>query len=114
VEIKDRYIPGVNETSDIPAFSTTNRNFTQSTRFLEKADFLRLKNVSLSYDIPKSSIKNVLGVKVFVSATNLLTFTGYSGIDPEANSDAGDLRQGIDFGSYPNAKTITGGVTLSF
>ena len=113
-EIKDRYIPGVNETSDIPAFSTTNRNFTQSTRFLEKADFLRLKNVSLSYDIPKSSIKNVLGVKVFVSATNLLTFSGYSGIDPEANSDAGDLRQGIDFGSYPNAKTITGGVTLSF
>ncbi|SEL68759.1 TonB-linked outer membrane protein, SusC/RagA family [Chitinophaga rupis] len=113
-EIKDRYIPGVNETSDIPAFSTTNRNFTQSTRFLEKADFLRLKNVSLSYDIPKSRIKNVLGVKVFVSATNLLTFTGYSGIDPEANSDAGDLRQGIDFGSYPNAKTITGGVTLSF
>ncbi|WP_217602451.1 TonB-dependent receptor [Chitinophaga sp. GbtcB8] len=113
-EIKDRYIPGVNETSDIPAFSTTNRNFTQSTRFLEKADFLRLKNVSLSYDIPKSRIKNVLGVKVFVSATNLFTFTGYSGIDPEANSDAGDLRQGIDFGSYPNAKTITGGVTLSF
>lgn len=114
VEIKDRYIPGVNETSDIPAFSTTNRNFTQSTRFLEKADFLRLKNLSLSYDISKSRIKNVLGVKVFVSATNLLTFTGYSGIDPEANSDAGDLRQGIDFGSYPNAKTITGGVTLSF
>ncbi|HEU4553987.1 MAG TPA: TonB-dependent receptor [Chitinophaga sp.] len=113
-DIKDRYIPGVNETSDIPAFSTTNRNFTQSTRFLEKADFVRLKNVSLSYDIPRGKIKNVLGVKVFVSATNLLTFTGYSGIDPEANSDAGDIRQGIDFGSYPNAKTITGGVTLSF
>lgn len=113
-EIKDRYIPGVNETSDIPAFSSTNRNFTQSTRFLEKADFLRLKNVSLSYDIPKSKLKNALGIKVFVNATNLFTITNYSGIDPEANSADGDIRQGIDFGSYPNAKTITGGVTLSF
>ncbi|HJT73364.1 MAG TPA: SusC/RagA family TonB-linked outer membrane protein, partial [Chitinophaga sp.] len=114
VDIKNRYIPGVNETSDIPAFSTTNRNFTQSTRFLEKADFLRLKNVSLSYDIPKAKLKNAVGVKLFVSATNLLTITDYSGIDPEANSSAGDIRQGIDFGSYPNAKTITGGITLSF
>ncbi|WP_198315773.1 TonB-dependent receptor [Chitinophaga tropicalis] len=114
VDIKNRYIPGVNETSDIPAFSTTNRNFTQSTRFLEKADFLRLKNVSLSYDIPKSKLRNAVGVKLFVSATNLLTITDYSGIDPEANSSAGDIRQGIDFGSYPNAKTITGGITLSF
>ncbi|MBC9932785.1 TonB-dependent receptor [Chitinophaga qingshengii] len=113
-EIKDRYIPGVNETSDIPAFSTTNRNFTQSSRFLEKGNFLRLKNVSLAYDVPKVAMKNTLGVKIFVSATNLVTWTSYSGIDPESNSSGGDIRQGIDFGAYPNAKTITGGVTLSF
>jgi TonB-linked SusC/RagA family outer membrane protein len=113
-EIKDRYIPGVNETSDIPGFSSTNKNFTQSTRFLEKADFLRLKNISLSYDIRKQQLKNTVAVKLFLSATNLFTITSYSGIDPEANSSAGDIRQGIDFGSYPNAKTITGGVTLSF
>lgn len=114
VDIKNRYIPGVNETSDIPGFSTTNRNFTQSTRFLEKADFLRLKNISLSYDIRKQQLKNIVAVKLFLSATNLFTITSYSGLDPEANSSAGDVRQGIDFGSYPNAKTITGGVTLSF
>ncbi|WP_165806522.1 SusC/RagA family TonB-linked outer membrane protein [Chitinophaga parva] len=114
VDIKNRYIPGVNETSDIPAFSSTNRNFTQSTRFLEKADFVRLKNVSLSYDIPKSKLKNIMAIKVFVSATNLFTLTGYSGIDPESNSSDGDIRQGIDFGSYPNVKTFTGGLTLSF
>lgn len=113
-DIKNRYIPGVNETSDIPAFSSTNRNFTQSTRFLEKADFLRLKNVSLSYDISKSTLNNWLGIKLFISATNLFTITSYSGIDPEANSSAGDVRQGIDYGSYPNAKTYTAGITLSF
>ncbi|QJB38366.1 TonB-dependent receptor [Chitinophaga oryzae] len=114
VDIKDRYIPGVNETSDIPAFSSTNKNITQSTRFLEKGDFLRLKNISLSYDFPKSRLKNIVGIKLFVSATNLLTWTNYSGIDPESNSSAGDIRQGIDYGTYPNAKTITGGATLSF
>lgn len=114
VDIKDRYIPGVNETSNIPAFSTTNKNFTQSTRFLEKADFLRLKNISLSYDIAKSKLWNAVGVKVFVGATNLFTITNYSGIDPEASASAGDTRQGIDYGSYPNTKTITGGVTVSF
>ncbi len=112
-DILDRYVPGSHENSDIPAFSTTNKNFTQSTRFLEKADFLRLKNVSLSYTLPKPILRHA-GLKVFVSATNLLTFTDYSGIDPEASSSSGDFRQGIDYGSYPNAKTITGGLTLNF
>lgn len=114
VDIKDRYIPGVNESSDIPAFSSTNRNFTQSTRFLEKADFLRLKNVSLSYDIPRKVFKGKAGLKLFVSATNVWTVTGYSGIDPESNSSAGDIRQGIDFGAYPNVRSFIGGCTLSF
>jgi hypothetical protein len=112
-DILDRYIPGKGETSDIPAFSATNKNFTQSTRFLEKADFVRLKNISLSYTLPKPIMKHA-GLKVFVSATNMLTFTDYTGIDPEASSSSGDFRQGIDYGSYPNAKTITGGVTLNF
>jgi hypothetical protein len=114
VDIKDRYIPGVNETSNIPAFSTTNKNFTQSTRFLEKADFLRLKNLSITYEIPKKTLGGIAAFKVFVSATNLWTLTHYTGIDPEANSSAGDIRQGIDYGSYPNSKTITAGCTLSF
>jgi TonB-linked SusC/RagA family outer membrane protein len=114
VNIKNRYIPGVNETSDIPAFSSTNRNYTQSTRFLEKADFLRLKNISLSYSIPKAKLANKVAVRVFASATNLFTITNYSGIDPEVNSSAGDIRQGIDYGAYPNSKTFTTGVTLSF
>lgn len=112
-DILDRYIPGKNTTSNIPAFSTSNKNFTQSTRFLESADFLRLKNISLSYTLPKPVLKRV-GLKVFVSATNLLTFTDYTGIDPESSSSSGDFRQGIDYGSYPNAKTITGGLSLNF
>lgn len=113
-DIKDRYIPGVNETSDIPAFSTTNRVYTQSTRFMETGDFIRLKNVSLSYDFPKSLVKN-FGVRLFLSGTNLLTITDYKGIDPESSSVSGaDTALGIDYGSYPNAKTYTVGLNLTF
>ncbi|SEW35253.1 TonB-linked outer membrane protein, SusC/RagA family [Chitinophaga arvensicola] len=125
-DIKNRYIPGVNETSDIPAFSSAPTNtLNQSSRFVEKADFLRLKNLSLSYDIKKTALKNIAGVKVFLSATNLLTFTRYRGIDPESNSNnqseglnwsgfVADTEQGIDQGAYPNAKTYTIGVNVIF
>nr|WP_295925084.1 TonB-dependent receptor [uncultured Dyadobacter sp.] len=114
--IKDRYIPGVNETSDIPAFSGAKENFyVQSTRFLEKGDFLRMKNISLGYDIPKSFLKNIASVRVFVSGTNLLTFTKYKGIDPESTSNGvGDIVQNVDHASYPNAKTWTAGINLTF
>lgn len=114
-DIKDRYIPGVNETSDIPAFSATNQNIVQSSRFLEDGSFLRVKNIGLSYNIPKSLLK-FASARVFVNGTNLLTFTKYSGYDPETSSYGSDSDRftGIDYGGYPNARTITGGFTLSF
>ena len=114
-DIKNRYIPGVNETSDIPAFTTTNTNIVQSSRFMEKGDFLRVRNISLSYNLPKS-VLNFAAARLFVSGTNLFTFTKYSGYDPESTSYGpnDDRYSGIDYGGYPNAKTITGGVTLSF
>ncbi len=110
-EIKDRYIPGVNENSDIPAFSLSNVTFTQSSRFIEKGDFVRLKNLSLSYDLPKMKL---FDVSVFVSGTNLFTITKYKGIDPEANNIGSgiDAAQGIDYGAYPNSRRYTFGVTL--
>ncbi len=124
-DIKKRYIPGVNETSDIPAFSSAASNqFIQTSRFIERGDFVRLKNVSLAYTIPRSLLKNSAGVRIFVSASNLLTLTKYKGIDPESNSSnvsgltwdnyGTDVQQGIDFGSYPNSKMYSAGINLSF
>lgn len=114
-DIKDRYIPGVNETSDIPAFSKTNHNYAQSSRFVEKGDFIRLKNISLSYELPKSVLK-VISARIFVSSTNLITITKYKGFDPESSSygSGDDKVTGIDLGGYPNARTITGGFTITF
>ena len=114
-EIKDRYIPGVNETSDIPGFSTSNKNYTQSTRFLEEGDFIRLKNVSLTYNIPEALTKQI-GISIYAGATNLLTFTKYKGYDPESSSVGSntDTRQSIDYGAYPNSRSYHAGITLSF
>ena len=114
-DIRDRYITGKNETSDIPGFSKTNKNYVQSTRFLEKGDFIRVKNVSLSYTIPKNKTK-FSDIKVFVSGTNLFTFTKYNGIDPEATNitSSTDVNQSVDYGSYPNSKIYTVGVNFKF
>lgn len=114
-EIRDYYRPG-NETSDIPAFTRTYQPFTQSSRFLEDGSFVRLKNVSLSYNVPTGFIRNKAAVRVFVSATNLLTFTSYKGPDPESSrvGSGTDTAIGIDYGSYPNAKTYTFGLNLGF
>lgn len=116
-DIKNRYIPTVNETSDIPAFSRTNKNYVQTTRFLENGSFVRLKNIGLSYDL-RRALWNKINLKFFVSGTNLVTLTKYKGFDPETSSltsGAGaDINQSIDYGSYPNAKSFTAGVTVKF
>lgn len=114
-EIKDRYIPGVNETSQIPAFSKTSKIIPQSTMFMESGDFIRLKNLSLSYILPKSILPNIGGVKLSVQATNLFTITKYKGLDPESSSwgSGTDLFQGADYGSYPNARTYTLGLSIT-
>lgn len=85
-----------------------------STRFLEKADFIRLKNLTLGYTLP-NSITDKAGMssaRIYVTGVNLLTFTDYSGYDPESRSDAGGVGQA--FYSAPAAKTISFGVNVNF
>jgi len=114
-EIRDYYRPG-NEDSDIPAFTKTYQPFTQSSRFVENGSFVRLKNVSLAYNVPSSVFKDRANVRIFASATNLFTITQYSGPDPETSNvgSSTDTAIGIDRGSYPNAKVYTVGLTLGF
>jgi TonB-dependent starch-binding outer membrane protein SusC len=90
----------------------------ESSRYVYEAGFVRLKTVTLGYNIP-TSITNRLKLsraRVYASAQNLLTFTNYEGWDPEVNADtyASNINQGIDFYSAPQARTITFGVTLGF
>ena len=92
---------------------------TVSERFIEDASYLRIRSLRLAYNIPVSKIFDL--VQVYLSGTNLFTFTKYTGIDPEASTrgtDSGNvanrLRIGHDQSSYPNAKIYAIGLRLSF
>ncbi len=100
--------------TDIPAFSSTDVIELQSSRFIENGSFVRLKNVSLNYELPINKDKDVK-VGLMLAATNLLTITDYKGLDPEAYSNNGSAdNRGADGGSYPNARTYTLGINLNF
>lgn len=84
-------------------------NNAASSRFVEKGDYIRLKNAQLGYTLPKS-ILSTIGLqrcRVYVSGSNLLTFTGYTGYDPEVSG-------GVDYGNYPQSRTFLMGVQLGF
>lgn len=86
-----------------------------STRYLQNVDFIRLRNVSLGYSLPKNVINKVgfEKVRLYVSGLNLLTFTDYDGYDPESRADAGNS-VGEVFYSAPSAKTFSLGINLGF
>ena len=84
-------------------------------RMVEDGSFLRLTYVTFGYDIPVTKLKGIDGINVFVSGQNLWLRTNYSGFDPEVNSFSFDpLRQGIDWNSFPNQKSILFGLNVNF
>lgn len=88
-----------------------------STYFIEDGSYLRLKNIALSYQIKSERLtrSGITKLQPFISATNLLTFTRYTGIDPEVNQygNSGAV-QGIDWGTYPQNKSFMVGLNLEF
>ncbi|MGQ1947104.1 SusC/RagA family TonB-linked outer membrane protein [Geofilum sp. OHC36d9] len=99
----------INPDGTIPNPTGSPMNSETSDRLVESGAYLRLKNIQLGYTLPKS-LSQRYGInrcRFYVSGSNLLTFTQYSGYDPEIGS-------GIDYGNYPQARTITMGVNLDF
>ncbi|WP_157472056.1 SusC/RagA family TonB-linked outer membrane protein [Neolewinella persica] len=111
-----------NTNTDIPRAAVRGRE--RSSRFVEDGSYLRLKNVALGYNLPLAAIQKLgfSSARLSVSAQNLLTFTGYSGLDPEVSyfgsggESSGDdnIIQGHDYGNYPNLRSVTVGVNLKF
>jgi TonB-linked SusC/RagA family outer membrane protein len=104
--------------TDIPQARLYGANGTgESSRYLS-ATYVRLKTITLGYNLPTSLISRakLSKVRVYASGQNILTFTDYEGWDPEVNSDtyAGNVNQGVDFYSAPQAKTITFGINIGF
>lgn len=88
-----------------------------STRYLDKTDFVRLRNLSLGYTLPKTVTQKVSvdRLRVYLTGVNLLTFTNYNGYDPESsydNNGDSNIEKGIAFYSAPPAKTIIVGLNI--
>ncbi|WP_245855298.1 SusC/RagA family TonB-linked outer membrane protein [Hymenobacter mucosus] len=116
--VLNRWTP-TNTNTDIPraVAGDPNGNTRTSDRFLEDGSYARIKNVVLGYTLPKSIVNRVhlRTVRVYAQAQNLVTFTNYSGLDPEVSTFSGSNTSiGTDFFTYPQARTITGGITLGF
>jgi len=114
---------GAGTSNEFPRLSWTGaqNNKQTSTRFLEDGSYTRLKNVQLGYNLSAGSLRRlkVSSMRFFVSAQNLFTITKYTGQDPEMATSAnaagdGVKAVGIDWGTYPSARTFTAGVNLNF
>jgi hypothetical protein len=109
-----RWTP-TNTNTDVPR-AFTGRSRRASSRWIFDGSYLRLKNVALGYTLPKSALSQlkIQRMRVFVSAQNLFTSTNYRGFDPEVNYRSSNLNAGVDYASYPNAKSITAGLNIGF
>jgi len=101
----------------MPRATSTKDNLVASTRVVEDGSYLRLKTLSLSYNINSKLLKKwgFTSVQPYFTAQNLLTFTNYKGFDPEVNQYGGSaLIQGIDWGTYPHSKSYIFGLNVEF
>lgn len=111
--------PGVNENTDVPRITLNdpNGNGRISNRFVEDGSYLRIQNVSLSYDLPNKIFDNsiISKVRLYANVQNLYTFTKYTGFDPAlGNLDQNITLSGIDLGRYPVPRITSIGVNLEF
>jgi TonB-linked SusC/RagA family outer membrane protein len=112
---------GTSDTQPRPSWSAKSNNARPSSRFLEDGSYLRVKNLQLGYTLPKTFLAStgLSKMRLYVSATNLFTFTSFPGLDPEMtvsdnSKNEGDRANGIDWGTYPSTLTLLMGVDLAF
>lgn len=108
---------GPGTSTEIPRVTTgTSRNTVFSDFFVEDGSFVRIRNVQLGYTLPRKwlSFMKVDQLRIYVSANNLFTFTRYQGFDPDIGNFGGPLAAGVDYGFYPQPRTIMGGFNIRF
>ncbi len=87
----------------------------QSDRWLESGSYLRLRNLEIGYTIPKEHLSKAgfTSTRIFISGQNLLTFTKYSGLDPDITG-VNIFERGLDNGQYPALRLLTAGINFGF
>ena len=111
----NRFHATENPTSDIPRVNSNGLEV-YSSRVVEDGSFLRLRNITLGYNLPKMLLAKVRveSMRVYVSGENLWVLSGYSGPDPEVSTRSSVLTPGFDWSAYPRAWGITGGINITF
>ena len=115
ITLRDAYFKGWDHVANkadalYPSLTNTdNKSYANSDFWLEDASFIKLKNISLSYRIPRRVLK-IASVQLSVSAQDLFTITRYKGMDPEVYTSY----DGLDYGAYPIPRTITFGAKIRF
>ncbi len=111
----DRWTPE-NPESDIPAATKSSSNQVVSSRVIEDGSFLRLKTVTLGYNIPTKYTQRwkIANARVYVAGQNLWTLSSYSGYDPEVSIRNSAITPGLDYSAYPRAYAVNFGVSLGF
>jgi TonB-linked SusC/RagA family outer membrane protein len=116
--VLNRWISGVNETSNVPRAGTSPSIFNPNSSVnVEDGSFLRLRTLTLGYDIPLDAMalgSKISGLNVYVTGTNLLLISDFKLGDPEVNNFTGGVSQGFASGQYPYPKTFTLGVNMKF
>ena len=110
---------GEGTSNDVPRLSATGHNNTiwVSQRYMENADYFKVKTVTLGYDFKHIwKACPLQQMRFYVQAQNLFTFTGYTGLDPEVGNSGGgnNWASGIDLGLYPPARTFLVGASIKF
>jgi TonB-linked SusC/RagA family outer membrane protein len=121
--VLDRWTP-TNTNTNVPraVSGDPNRNARASSRFVEDGSYLRVKNITIGYTLPSTALTSwtngyVSKVRVYLLTQNPLTFTKYTGYDPEIAARTGinaSLGTGIDYGQFPAARTFIGGIQFTF
>ena len=117
-DVYTKYWTGEGSTNRYPRFTDgKHANMKEiSDLWIEDADYLKISNISLGYNFKK--LWNNMpfeNLRVYVSAQNLITLTGYSGMDPEIGyGNSVNWASGIDIGNYPSARTWMCGINLTF
>jgi len=112
---ENRWTPENWEHATAPkSWVTYTRNFYTTRRFFESGSYIRLRNVVLGYTVGVKKLNAIQKLRVYASATNILTISKYKGFDPDVNAFGGSTRSGVDYSSYPTSKTVNLGVQVIF
>ncbi len=106
-------VPGM--ITDVPKAGEVD-NLKTSSRWIEDGSYLKIKNITLAYDIKHPALKraNIARIQPYITLDNMITFTKYSGYDPEMSQYTSATSMGVDWGTYPCVRSVVFGVNIDF